>query len=268
MKTVVITGSAGGFGLELAKQFKSKNCNVVLSDINQQKLQSAVLELEKIQSDGKVASQVADVTDFLQLQSLWDFAKTNFENVDIWINNAGVNQPDKPVFELKSEEISFLLDIDLKGAIFGSSVAFAGMKQQDFGQIYNVEGYGSNNAKMLGLSIYGTSKRAVTYFCEALAKESKILTGGKVCICKLTPGIMITDFIKTANGGKTKINLPQKTKKVYNILGDYPGTIASYCVPKMLANNKNGYKIAWLTNARAFWRFLTAGIKKRNFFED
>lgn len=267
MKTVVITGSARGFGYELAKVFKSFDCNVVLSDINQQSLDTAIKSVSAIKGKGQVVGQLADVTSFEQLQDLWNFAKQKFENVDIWINNAGVNQPNKPVYMLKPSEIKFLLDVDLQGTIFGSSVAFAGMQQQGFGQIYNVEGYGSNDATMLGLSIYGTSKHAVTYFCDALAKESKILTNNKVCVCKLTPGIMITDFIKTANGGKTKIELPEKTKKVYNILGDYPSTIASFCVPKILSNKKNGYKVVWLTNLRAFWRFLTAKLKKRNFFD-
>lgn len=78
---------------------------------------------------------------------------------------------------------------------------------------------------------------------------------------------MITDFIKTANGGSTKIELPEKTKKVYNILGDYPETIAEYVVPRMIANNKNNAKIVWLTTRKASWRFMTAGFNKRNFFE-
>lgn len=267
MKTVVITGSARGFGYELAKAFKGLNCNIVLSDINIQNLENAAATIKSIKGNGDVAYKLADVTNHSQLQALWDFAKQTFGTVDIWINNAGVNQPDKPVCELLPSEIEFLLNVDLKGTIFGSTVAFAGMKQQGFGQIYNVEGYGSNDATMLGLSIYGTSKRAVTYFCEALAKESKTLTNNNVCVCKLTPGIMITDFIKTANGGKTTIELPEKTKKVYNILGDYPSTIAAYCAPKMLSNKKNGYKVVWLTNRRAFWRFLTANFKKRNFFD-
>ena len=48
---------------------------------------------------------------------------------------------------------------------------------------------------------------------------------------------MITDFIKTANGRSTEIELPEK---VYNIMGDYPETIAEYVVPKIIKNEKNG----------------------------
>ncbi len=267
MKTVVITGSARGFGFEMAKVFRKNGVNVVLSDINDAGLEVACEELKKIESDAGVEHIVCDVTKFDNLQNLWDFAKEKFGSVDIWINNAGVNQPDKPVFELTAKEVEFLMNIDLKGSIFGSQIAFKGMKEQGFGQIYNVEGYGSNDAMMTGLSIYGTAKRAITYFTQALAKESKQLTDGKVCVGRLTPGIMITDFIKTANGGKTKIELPEKTKRVYNILGDRPSTIAEYAVPRMLKNKKNNQQIAWLTNFRAFGRFMTAGFRKRNFFD-
>ena len=267
MKTVVITGSARGFGLCQARKFKELGCNVVISDVNEENLKKAAAELETIgPSATKVVSTLCDVTDCAALQALWDLAKTTFGQVDIWVNNAGVNSPDKPVYELTEKEIGFLLDIDLKGAIYGSKIAFAGMKEQGFGQIYNVEGYGSNDAMMTGLTLYGTAKRAVTYFTRSLAKESAELTGGKVCVCRLTPGIMITDFIKTANGGATKIELPEKTKKVYNILGDYPETIVDFAVPRMLANTKNDARVMWLTNARAFGRFMTAGFKKRDFF--
>jgi hypothetical protein len=79
---------------------------------------------------------------------------------------------------------------------------------------------------------------------------------------------MITEFITHANGDKTKINLSEKTKKIYNILGDYPKTIVDYVVPRMIENTKNDKQILWLTNRRAFGRFLTAGFKKRDFFAE
>ena len=52
------------------------------------------------------------------------------------------------------------------------------MSKKHNGAIYNIEGYGSNDAMMKGLSIYGTSKRAITYFTQALAKESEELKTG------------------------------------------------------------------------------------------
>ena len=140
------------------------------------------------------------------------------------------------------------------------------MIKQGYGAIYNVEGYGSNDAMMLGLSLYGTSKRAITYFTDSLAKEINT-RNLNIVVGKLSPGIMITDFITNALGNKEKIILDEKTKKVYNILGDYPDVIALYLVNKMINNTKNGIRINWLPNSKAFYRFLTAGFNKRNFFK-
>ena len=89
-----------------------------------------------------------------------------------------------------------------------------------------------------------------------------------VIIGRLSPGIMITDFITNALGDKGKIELPEKTKKVYNILGDYPDVVATFLVENMLKNTKNNAHIEWLTNSKAAWRFMTAGFNKRDFFKD
>ena len=265
MKTVVITGSARGLGFEMAKVFRKNNLNVVISDLNEEKLKVAKQELDQIQSEAKVAYTVCNVTSVEDILNLIQFTKNEFGKIDIWINNAGVNQPQEPIWELTEQEIDLVLDVDLKGAILGSKYALKEMLNKKSGAIYNIEGYGSNDAKMLGLSIYGTSKRAITYFTEALAKEAEEMNTG-VIIGRLSPGIMITDFITNALGDKGKIELSKKTKKVYNILGDYPDVVANFLVEGMLNNTKNNAKIEWLTNKKAMWRFMTAGFNKRDFF--
>ncbi len=123
-----------------------------------------------------------------------------------------------------------------------------------------------NDAMMLGLNMYGTSKRAVTHFTQALAKESEEKNTG-VLVGRQSPGIMITDFTVNALGGKEQIELPEKTKKVYNILGDYPNVVAQFLVKRMLENQKNNAHIEWLTSRKAAWRFMTAGFNKRDFFK-
>lgn len=266
MKTVVITGSARGLGLEMAKVFKEKNVNIVLSDLNEENLIQAKSEVEKINSNSKVDYCICDVTKTTDIITLIEYAKEKFNRIDIWINNAGVNQPEKAIWELTEQEIDIVLDVDLKGTIKASKMIMEEMIKNNGGAIYNVEGYGSNDAKMLGLSIYGTSKRAITYFTEALAKESEE-RNTNVIVGKLSPGIMITDFITNALGNKEKINLSEKTKKVYNILGDYPDVVARFLVDGMLNNNKNNAKIEWLTTKKAAWRFMTSSFNKRDFFK-
>ena len=267
MKSVVITGSARGLGFEMAKVFRKNNVNVVISDLNVDALEVAKVELEKIPSEAKVVSLPCNVTSSEDIQRLIEFAQTNFGVIDIWINNAGVNQPEKAIWELSEAEINMVLDVDLKGAMIGSKLIMKEMIKQKHGAIYNVEGYGSNDAMMLGLSVYGTSKRAITYFTSALAKESAEKNTG-VIVGKLSPGIMITDFLKNAVGDKEKITLSEKTKKVYNILGDYPDVVANFLVNGMLKNTKNDARIEWLTTRKAAWRFMTAGFNKRDFFKE
>lgn len=264
MKTVVITGSARGLGYNMARFFREYNYNVVLSDLNEEKLKLAKEELEKTQSEAEITYTTCNVSKIEELQALMDFAVEKFGEVDIWINNAGVNQPQKAIWELTEQEINTIIDVDLKGAIFGSKVAIEQMSKQHKGAVYNIEGYGSNDAHMLGLNMYGTSKRAVTYLTEALAQECE-QQGNGVIVGKLSPGIMITEFT-THSLGNDKIELAEKTKKVYNILGDTPETVGKFLVDKMVNNTKNNVKFNWLTNGKAFTRFLTAGFNKRNFF--
>ena len=266
MKTVVITGSARGLGYNMARFFREYNYNVVLSDLNEEKLKIAKEELEKTPSEADITYTTCNVSKIEELQALMDFAVEKFGEVDIWINNAGVNQPQKAIWELTEQEINTIIDVDLKGAIFGSKVAIEQMSKQHKGAVYNIEGYGSNDAHMLGLNMYGTSKRAVTYLTEALAQECE-QQGNGVIVGKLSPGIMITEFT-THSLGNDKIELAEKTKKVYNILGDTPETVGKFLVDKMVNNTKNNVKFNWLTNGKAFTRFLTAGFNKRNFFGD
>ena len=266
MKTVVITGSARGFGFEMNKLFLKNNCNVVLLDVNEEALKNAKKELEDLNLKPKVLAYKMDVTNESNIDNTIDKILKDFKTIDIWINNAGVNQPDKYIWELNSKEINTVIDIDLKGTILCSNKIMNVMIKQKHGQIFNVEGHGSNDALIDKLSIYGTAKRGITYFTETLAHEVKNYPN--IYVGKITPGIMITNFIYTSLGDGEKNKIDEKTKKIYNILGDYPETIANFMVEKILNNNKNNVKFTWLSKGRAFARFLKAPFSKRDFFKD
>ena len=230
MKTVVITGSTRGLGFEMAKLFRKEGWNLVINGVNAERMAASAEKLRQIPGEGKVECFSGSVASTVDIQGLIDHAVKCFGAIDIWINNAGVNQPMKAIWELNEQEIDAVLNIDLRGAVMGSRLAALQMeKQPQGGFIYNLEGYGSNDAMMLGLNIYGTSKRALTHFTQAFAKEL--------------------------------------TEKVYNILGDYPDVVAAHLVAGMLKNEKNNAHIEWLTTGKAAWRFLTAGFNKRNFFD-
>ena len=265
MKNVVITGSARGFGFEMNKLFLENNCNIVLLDVNEEELNRAKTELEALNLKPKILAYKIDVTNEKDIDIVIKKILSELKTIDIWINNAGVNQPDKYIWELSSNEINKIIDIDLKGTVLCSNKIVSVMIKQKHGQIFNVEGHGSNDALIDKLSIYGTAKRGITYFTETLAHEVR---DKNICVGKITPGIMITNFIYKSLGDGESIKIDDKTKKIYNILGDYPETIAEFMVSKILNNTKNNVKFAWLTKRRAFARFLKAPFSKRNFFKD
>ena len=170
MKTVVITGSARGFGYAMLELFYEKNFNVVVCDVNKDSVEEAVTKLNG-KGLGRVISFVADITKEEDVNRVIHDTLEIVPTIDIWINNAGVNQPNVALWELDKKTIDRLIDIDIKGTVLCSKLIMPVMIKQGFGQIYNVEGHGSNDAKIMGLSLYGTSKRAITYFTEALAFE-------------------------------------------------------------------------------------------------
>lgn len=265
MKTVVITGSARGLGFEMAKCFRKNNFNVVISDINNDEISRAVKKLKDVKGKGNLEGIVCDITSDEQIINLIQEVSRKFNNINIWVNNAGINQPDKMIWELSGDEIDKMIDVDLKGTIKVSKYVMEKMIKQKYGAIYTVEGHGSNDAVIPGLSVYGTAKRGLTYFLSALAKEAEV-SKLDIMIGKLSPGIMITDFLVNSFSDK-KIELSDKNKKIYNILGDYPDVVAKFLVNKMINNTNNNVRFCWLTNRKAVWKFVTALFKKRNFFE-
>ena len=96
MKTVVVTGSARGFGLAMLKEFRKYNFNVVVTDINEEEIKKAKKTLEEIDSIGEVYTQVADVTSEEDITKLIKNTINKFDSIDIWINNAGVNHTSLP----------------------------------------------------------------------------------------------------------------------------------------------------------------------------
>ena len=146
MKTVVITGSARGFGFEMLKLFRQKNYNVVLCDVSKESLKMAEEELLMMNYKGKVLAFETDITNEEDVKKLIKETLNKVKTIDIWINNAGVNQPNKPLWELDKKTIDRLIDIDLKGTILCSKLIMEVMIEQKHGQIFNVEGHGSNDA--------------------------------------------------------------------------------------------------------------------------
>lgn len=258
MKNVVITGSTRGIGLSMATEFLRAGCSVTLSGRGEALPEATGASLSLFK--GKYIYVPCNVQEKASLQNLWDMSLVQWSQIDIWINNAGQNTPHMFSWETGEIYTDNIIKTNITGMIYGSQIAAAGMLKQGHGSIYSMEGLGSNNMIQLKTILYGTTKHALTYFMKGLAKE---LENTGVIAGRLSPGMMLTDFItKTPDGEQSEVINNEKFKKLFNILADKPETVAKFFIPRILNNTKNDAQIAWLTNRKATWRFITSGLRK------
>lgn len=259
MKNVVITGSTRGIGFAMSMEFLKAGCNVTLSGRGERLPLPVQSQINRFEN--QYIYVPCNVQKKPDLQNLWNASVQKWGRVDIWINNAGQNAPDALLFETEEHYVEDIIATNITGMIYGCQVAAKGMLRQKHGAIYSMEGLGSNNMIVAKTVLYGTTKHALTYFMKGLAKE---LEDTGVIAGRLSPGMMLTDFItKTADGREAAIESDEKFKKIFNILADKPETVAAFFIPRILANGKNNVQIAWLTNAKAAARFISAPFNKR-----
>ncbi|MBN2618791.1 MAG: SDR family oxidoreductase [Spirochaetales bacterium] len=257
---IVITGSTRGIGLGLAKAFLNNGHNVLINGRDRMFCGELYRELHNHYPRNLIHIYACDVTCYNSVDRMFWEAERFFGKVDIWINNAGMNQEHETIENQTNTNISQVIDLNLKATIYGTQVAIKNMKDRG-GFIYNMEGYGSNNMMTEKMPVYGATKRAVTYFTQSVSKEYK---DSKVKIGLLSPGIVITDLLKKS--------LPENSQerdrqiKMYNILADKPDIVTSFLVNKILSNKKNGVSIKWLTTPKVLKRFITCTFVKRNLF--
>jgi NAD(P)-dependent dehydrogenase (short-subunit alcohol dehydrogenase family) len=263
VKIVVIVGSTRGIGYSLADSFLDLGCAVVLSGRTLAAVETAVAQLSAKHGGERVTGFACNVLDFGQVQALWDGAKSHFGQIDIWINSAGLSNPPVKFWEHPAERLQAVVETNLVGAMYGCKVAIQGMLTQGFGAIYNIEGFGSTGRQMEGLTLYGSTKCALRYLDDALAKE---LAGTPVRIGSFRPGMVITDLVtgQFQEGSEEW----ERAKKIFNIIADRPETVAPWLAQRALQNDRNGARIAWSSPWKLGLRFLTAPFRKRNLFDD
>lgn len=261
MKTVVITGSTRGIGRGLAEAFLQHGCEVVINGRRQERVDQVITELAQMYPAEKVYGCGCDVSSSEQLQVMWDAAVARFGKVDIWINNAGRSNPLCNSWAISDETLRSVVDINLLGVVYGSHVAIKGMLTQEYGHVYNMEGFGSDGRTMVRLGIYSATKAAVRSITRTLSKE---VADTPVKVSALSPGIVITDFITDQYADKPEEL--ERSKRIFNILGDQVETVTPWLTEKVLTNEKNGALIAWLTTPKIIGRFLMARFRKRDLF--
>ncbi len=262
-KAVVITGSTRGIGYSLAVAFLERGCLVTISGHNPPALDEALARLAAKYPPERLFGYPCDVTEFSQVQALWEQARQHFGRVDIWINNAGTAAPRMAFWELPVEKLDEIVHLNLTGTLYGTRVALHGMLGQEFGALYNLEGYGARgrNMGMRSVTLYGSTKAAVHFVNQSLAQE---LDSTPVICGAIAPGMVITDMITHQYVGR-EAEL-DKVKPVLNVIAERPETVAPVLADKILGNRKNGATISFASPARIMLKFLAAPFTKRDLF--
>ena len=259
MKKVVITGSTRGIGLSMAKEFLKKGCKVTVTGRAPKATDELIKELRNYEDSYQYVP--CNVRSISEVEALWETAAKHWGGIDIWLNNAGQNVPHEFCYNTEASYVDAVIDTNMKGVIYGSQVAAKHMLVQGYGQIWNMEGLGSNDMIQVKTILYGTTKRALTYFTRGLAKE---LRGTPVLAGLLSPGMVLTEFMTKTPEGETSPVLQDKSFQfIFNNLGDRPETVAAFFIPRILENRRNNAHIVWLTNTKSFLRMMKAPFFKR-----
>ena len=182
-KVVVITGSTQGLGKALASLLLKEQAKVIINSRLEKEVGEVSKEIGAIGCSG-------DVTKEDDMQKLADFAVEKFGKIDIWINNAGIWLPHKPIEETDWKRAHDLIEVNLFGTVYGSKVALAQMRKQGFGFIVNIISTSGLNGKM-NETAYCSSKFAVSGFTRSLMKE---VDQNKIKVIGVYPGGMQTNL--------------------------------------------------------------------------
>jgi short-subunit dehydrogenase len=261
---IVITGSSKGIGLGLAQAFLEQQQAVVISGRTSTDLQCTLQQLQHRFPAALIHAVTCDVTQIHEVQTLWDEAIQQFGAVQIWINNAGSCTATLDFKDLTAADIQTVVQTNILGSIFGSQVALNGMLAQGYGQIFNMEGWGTRSEWSAGMTTYATTKRAIGYFSQALFKESKQTN---IQVGTLSPGMVATDLLVSSwqNGNVQHWN---KMKRLFLFIIDPPEVVCHYLAQRILENKRRHSRIVWMTPLRLLLRFLRPYYWRRNPIKD
>ncbi len=256
---VLITGSTRGIGFGLAKYFLEAGWKVSINGRSEVSVDNALQKLVKDYPASSVQGFAGDVVKIEAVEKLWENAVQGFGAINIWINNAGVGQDRENVWEIDYPALQKVIEINLTGVVNGSLIAVRNMLKQGHGQVFNMEGYGSNGMMMKQMTIYGMTKRAITYFSQSLALE---VADTPLKVGLLSPGMVLTDLLE--NSIPENQEEASKAQRIYRILGDPVDPVVSFLVAKIIANRKNGTQIKWLTRRKTIFKFIKSLFSKQS----
>lgn len=186
-KVVVITGASSGLGEAAARLLSAQGASVVLGARRADRLRSLAEELTA--NGGKALAVVTDVTQLDQVKALVDAAVQTFGRIDVMINNAGL-MPSSLLERLKVEDWDRMVDVNLKGVLYGIAAALPYMKQQKSGHFINVSSVAGHKVRPGG-AVYAATKHAVRALSEGLRQEVKPYN---IRTTVISPGAVATEL--------------------------------------------------------------------------
>ena len=188
-KIALITGSAGGIGKAIAKKFAENGACIMLNDVNQERMDTTIVDFQNQFGKDAVASVKLDVINLKSIRQAFEACAVSFGGVDIVVNNAGISIS-KPIEEHSMDDWDKLYDILVKGQFLVSQAGIKLMRQQNLGgDIINIVSKnsivaGPNNAG------YGSAKAAQAHLSRLLAAEAG---AHKIRVNAVNPDAVITD---------------------------------------------------------------------------
>jgi NADP-dependent 3-hydroxy acid dehydrogenase YdfG len=186
-KVVVITGASSGLGEATARLLSAQGAMVVLGARRADRLQSLAKELTA--NGGKAVAITTDVIRREEVKALVDAAVATYGRVDVMLNNAGL-MPQAPLERLKIDEWDRMIDVNIKGVLYGIAAVLPYMKQQKSGHIVNVSSVAGHKVGP-GFAVYAATKHAVRALSEGLRQEVKPYN---IRTTVISPGAVATEL--------------------------------------------------------------------------
>lgn len=190
-KVVAITGASSGIGEATALLLAEQGAKVVLAARRSDRLKELVARIKE--AGGEAVYLVTDVKQRDDLVQLVRLACETYGHLDVMVNNAGISHLSR-MDELQVEEWEEMIDVNLKGTLYGIAAALPIFKKQGSGQFINI--ISTSGIKIVPLQgVYAGTKNAVRTISEALRQES----GGCYRVTGISPGFVnteLTDHIK------------------------------------------------------------------------
>lgn len=167
-KIVLITGASSGIGEATARELAARGATVVLGARRADRLEKLVAELR---AQGATAEfQALDVTKRDSVADIVRFARERFGRLDVIVNNAGV-MPLSPLEALKVNEWEQMIDVNIKGVLYGIAAVLPVFAQQGHGHVINTSSIAAYRSIPTG-AVYCATKAAVNFITEGLRQEN------------------------------------------------------------------------------------------------